>query len=242
MRRLNARHRRSEPEPDPPADPDSKMDSFSIKSLQFKQNPNSRSNSFSKSLKQQSRYKFLTISLICISLSVVCCLFFAFFRHGTSGDGRRFGIIIDGGSTGSRVHVFEYRIEGGVPRFDFGPNGHSSMRVNPGLSSYEEDPDRAGESLMDLLQFGKKRVPKELWGETEIRLMATAGLRLLNVKVQQSILESCRRVLRLSGFKFHDEWASVITGIWYLSAGLVVKVVAICMNCSVSVFRVVSFD
>lgn len=212
MRRPNARHRRSERESDPPADPDSKMDSFSIKSLQFKQNSSSRSNLFSKSLRQQPRYKFLTISLICISLSIVCYLFFAFFRHRATGDSTRFGIIIDGGSTGTRIHVFEYTIEGGVPRFNFGSNGHWSMRVSPGLSSYEEDSDRAGESLMDLLQFGKRRVPKELWGETEIRLMATAGLRLLNVKVQQSILESCRRVLRFSGFKFHDDWASVITG------------------------------
>lgn len=86
------------------------------------------------------------------------------------------------------------------------------MRVNPGLSSYEENPERAGESLMDLLEFGRRRVPEELRRETEIRLMGTAGLRLLNVKLQQSILESCRRVLRLSGFKFHDDWASVITG------------------------------
>lgn len=42
--------------------------------------------------------------------------------------------------------------------------------------------------------------------------MATAGMRMLDVEVQEKILESCRKVLRSSGFKFSDDWASVITG------------------------------
>lgn len=133
-----------------------------------------------------------------------------FFRSPEVG--RRFGIIIDGGSTGTRIHVFEYAIQGGAPRFDFGPNGHSSKRVNPGLSSFERDPDKAGGSLVELLEYGKGRVPEEFWKETEVRLMATAGLRLLELEVQERILESCRRVLGSSGFKFRDDWASVITG------------------------------
>lgn len=136
-----------------------------------------------------------------------------FFR--SPEDGRRFGIIIDGGSTGTRIHVFEYAIQGGAPRFDFGPNGHSSKRVNPGLSSFERDPDKAGGSLVELLEYGKGRVPEEFWKETEVRLMATAGLRLLELEVRERILESCRRVLGSSGFKFRDDWASVITGILY---------------------------
>ena len=42
--------------------------------------------------------------------------------------------------------------------------------------------------------------------------MATAGLRLLDVDLQEKILEECRKVLGVSGFKFQDDWASVITG------------------------------
>ncbi|OVA09001.1 Nucleoside phosphatase GDA1/CD39 [Macleaya cordata] len=86
------------------------------------------------------------------------------------------------------------------------------MRVSPGLSAFEGEPEGAGRSLLELLEFGKKRIPKEYWGETEIRLMATAGLRRLEMGVLERILESCRSVLRFSGFKFQDDWASVITG------------------------------
>lgn len=212
MRRPNARPPRSRPDPKPDQTngPDSKMDPLFIKSLQFKQNnTNSRSNS-SKSLKHQPKFNLLTISCISIAFSLI---FLVFFRlRSAPEDGRRFGIIIDGGSTGTRIHVFEFRVKSGVKEFDFGPNGHFSMRVNPGLSSFKGDPEGAGRSLVELLEFGKGRVPMKLRGDTEVRLMATAGLRLLDVKVQERILESCRRVLRLSGFKFHDDWASVITG------------------------------
>lgn len=127
--------------------------------------------------------------------------------------GKKYGIVIDGGSTGTRIHVFGFELDGGGrPVFDFGKKGLGSMRVSPGLSSYAEDPNRAGGSLVELLEFGKSRVPKEHWGDTEIRLMATAGLRRLELRVQEAILESCRRVLRVSGFQFRDSWASVITG------------------------------
>ncbi|XP_022972832.1 probable apyrase 6 isoform X2 [Cucurbita maxima] len=124
----------------------------------------------------------------------------------------RYGIVIDGGSTGTRLHVFRYRVESGYGVFDLGEEELTSMKVNPGLSAYAEDPDGAGESLVELLEYAKTRVPRDQWGVTEIRLMATAGLRVLELEVQNRILESCRWVLRSSGFKFRDEWASVITG------------------------------
>ncbi|KAM2975660.1 hypothetical protein FF1_001798 [Malus domestica] len=108
---------------------------------------------------------------------------------------------------------FGYGADGGNGAvFDFGKDGLTSMRVNPGLSAYAEDPESACGSLRELLEFGKGRVPKDLWAEMEIRLMARAGLRLLDLGVQNRILNSCRKVLRSSGFKFRDEWASVITG------------------------------
>ncbi|RVW68174.1 putative apyrase 4 [Vitis vinifera] len=100
--------------------------------------------------------------------------------------GKKYGIVIDGGSTGTRIHVFGFELDGGGrPVFDFGKKGLGSMRVSPGLSSYAEDPNRSGGSLVELLEFGKSR---------------------------EAILESCRRVLRVSGFQFRDSWASVITG------------------------------
>lgn len=108
--------------------------------------------------------------------------------------------------------MIRYIVDGGKnPTFGF-KEGLDSLRVNPGLSAYAEDLAGAGYSLKELLEFARRKVPKKQWGEAEIRLMATAGMRLLDDEVQERILEQCRKVLRVSGFKFRDDWASVITG------------------------------
>lgn len=75
--------------------------------------------------------------------------------------------MIDWGSTGTRVNVLKYETgPNRLKRFDFGPNGLYLMRVNPGFSAYVENPDGAGESLGELVEFAKKLIPKGVWGET----------------------------------------------------------------------------
>ncbi|XAR65193.1 Apyrase [Bertholletia excelsa] len=205
MRRSNRRKF----DPDQKSKANTKMDSINV---QFRPNPSHRSNLFSRNTKHSStitKSNVVISALIAVTICSFCYVFVIGFRISFK---RRFGIVIDGGSTGSRIHVFEYGIKGGAPDFDFGKKGLASLRVNPGLSAYEKDPETAGGSLKELVEFAKKKVPKECWGETEIRLMATAGLRMVDLAVQDKILESCRRVLRSSGFKFRDHWASVITG------------------------------
>ncbi|TQD78247.1 hypothetical protein C1H46_036192 [Malus baccata] len=206
MRRLNTRKGvNSKPADD---DDDSNMDPVK---LQIR--PITRSNLFSRSPKHNPRSSLLIFASVAIALALTVCYFLVSARDSINFGTKRYGIVIDGGSTGSRIHVFGYGDDGGNGAvFDFGKDGLASMRVNPGLSAYAEDPESAGGSLRELVEFGKGRVPKEHWAETEIRLMATAGLRLLDLGVQNRILNSCRKVLRGSGFKFRDEWASVITG------------------------------
>ena len=128
----------------------------------------------------------------------------------------RYGVIIDAGSTGSRVHVIAYRAgpgRGATPQLDWART--ASLKANPGLSSFAADPRGAGLSLAPLVEFARRRVPRERWADTEVRLMATAGLRLLDAAVAESVLESCRDVLRQSGFLFQDKWATVISGMLY---------------------------
>ncbi|KAJ6432300.1 hypothetical protein OIU84_019524 [Salix udensis] len=87
------------------------------------------------------------------------------FESKTKSSSKKYGIIIDGGSTGTRIHVFGYRVgSGGKTVFDF---EEGALKVSPGLSAYAEDPGGAGGSVEELVEFGKGRVPRELWGETE---------------------------------------------------------------------------
>lgn len=176
--------------------------------------PGTRSNLFARnSSSKHSKSSLLIFALISMSFGLLLCYLLVFGRSSRNSVKRKYGIVIDGGSTGTRIHVIEYRVENGIAVYDFGKDGLASKRVNPGLSAFAEDSDGAGSSLKELLEFGKGKIPKELWGQTEIRLMATAGLRLLESELQDRIMESCRRVLRSSVFKFRDEWASIITGV-----------------------------
>lgn len=96
------------------------------------------------------------------------------------------------------------------------------MKVRPGLPGFGGDPEAAGASISELIGFAKRRIPRKEWRNTKVQLMADGELESLELDVKGKILESCRRVLRSSGFLFKDEWARVIQGgVYVLSFRLV---------------------
>ncbi|XP_042955871.1 probable apyrase 6 [Carya illinoinensis] len=121
-----------------------------------------------------------------------------------------FGVVINAGSTGSRVRVFQFLGEGRIPLMD--GTGSSSMKIRPGLAGFADDPEVSGESIGKLIRFARRRVPRKEWSNTKIQLMAIAELENLGTELREKIMESCRRALRSSGFLFKDEWARIIRG------------------------------
>ncbi|XP_028758020.1 probable apyrase 6 [Neltuma alba] len=121
-----------------------------------------------------------------------------------------FGLVINARSSYSKINVFEFLGEGRIPFLD--DAGSSSMKIGVGLMGFAGDPDGAGASIVQLVEFAKQQVPKKEWGRTKVQLIATHELENLSVEVREKILESCRQFLRSSGFLFKDEWARVIQG------------------------------
>ncbi|CAN8305251.1 unnamed protein product [Cochlearia groenlandica] len=176
--------------------------------------PPSSSSSIAKPKSKPTKTIILiTVASVVIALGIflVCYLVLISGRNNRRSL-FRYSVVIDGGSSGTRVHVFRYRIESDKPVFDFGEKSYDSMKLSPGLSAYADDPEGVRVSVEELVGFAKKRVSKGKLEEIEIRLMATAGMRLLDLSVQEQILEVSRRVLSSSGFRFREEWASVISG------------------------------
>ena len=108
-------------------------------------------------------------------------------------------VVIDAGSTGSRVLAFTFKK-------DFISNelvlqDELWKQVKPGLSSFAQDPVKAGESIQELLNAAKERIPERYWSQTPITLKATAGLRLLPKDQSEAIIAQVRTVLEKSGFK-----------------------------------------
>lgn len=122
-----------------------------------------------------------------------------------------FGLMIDAGSTGSRIHTYAFhRALSSQPlrllHEDF-------FALKPGLSAHKDDPAAAARSLVPLLERAMDRVPPHLRAATPVVLRATAGLRMIGEEASGHILTHVRTLLRDSQFRFDkDEWASILAG------------------------------
>lgn len=100
-------------------------------------------------------------------------------------------VMIDAGSTGSRVHVYEFDVCVTPPRL---LNEKFDM-LKPGLSHFDTDTSGAAHSLDPLLKVAMDTVPKEKRGCTPVSVKATAGLRLLGEEKAENILQAVRKHL-----------------------------------------------
>lgn len=121
--------------------------------------------------------------------------------------GRRYGVMLDAGSTGSRVHAYE---------FDYHPTGSVELldelfvETKPGLSSFKADPKAAAESLRPLLDAAVKKIPTEALRCTPVELKATAGLRLIGAEHAEAILEAVRALFKEYPFAIGGPNAAIV--------------------------------
>lgn len=101
---------------------------------------------------------------------------------------KQYVVMIDAGSSGSRVHVYQFSNCGPAPVL---VNEVFEM-LKPGLSSYENDPNAAAKSLDPLLEKAMESVPKNLHGCTPVSVKATAGLRKVGEEKADKILSAVR--------------------------------------------------
>uniref|UniRef100_A0A3Q7EX88 Apyrase n=1 Tax=Solanum lycopersicum TaxID=4081 RepID=A0A3Q7EX88_SOLLC len=81
------------------------------------------------------------------------------------------------------------------------------LAINPGLSSYANNPKAGALSLKPLLDKAESVVPKDLQPQTPLKLGATAGLRLLKGDAAVKILQANETTLN-----YKAEWASILDG------------------------------
>lgn len=97
-------------------------------------------------------------------------------------------VMIDAGSTGSRVHVYEFNTCKSPPVL----LSEKFEMLKPGLSSFDTDTKGAAASLDPLLKVAMETVPKAKQGCTPVAVKATAGLRMLGDEKAKSILDEIR--------------------------------------------------
>ncbi|XP_022153684.1 apyrase 2-like [Momordica charantia] len=122
-----------------------------------------------------------------------------------------YAVIFDAGSSGSRVHVFHF--DQNLNLLFIGSDIEVFSQIKPGLSSYADDPQKAADSLIPLLEKAESAVPQKLQSVTPVRLGATAGLRFLEGDRSEKILEAVRVLLKSkSGFKYDADSVSILDG------------------------------
>ncbi|KAK5799738.1 nucleoside phosphatase GDA1/CD39 [Linnemannia elongata] len=137
---------------------------------------------------------------------------------------RQFGIVIDAGSSGSRLHIYSWinrnhilqtaphsQIAGALPTIEPGVESDSvhygewTKRTEPGIAEFKDRPDDVGEHLEKLLDHALTVIPESEIARTPVYVLATAGLRLVQDDIREQILtNSCNYIKDNYNFRLGD--------------------------------------
>ncbi|CAN8205938.1 unnamed protein product [Coccothraustes coccothraustes] len=131
-----------------------------------------------------------------------------------------YGIVVDCGSSGSRVFVYCWPRHNGNPKdlLDIQQMRDSSrkpvvMKIKPGISEFASSPAQVSDYISPLLSFAAQHVPRSKHRETPLYILCTAGMRILPESQQKAILEDLLTDIPVHfDFLFSDSHAEVISG------------------------------
>ena len=107
--------------------------------------------------------------------------------------------MIDGGSTGSRLHIFEFVVvdhdNGETDCLRRGSErSHEPLsafgRTDPAFSQVAINKTEVANHLMNVFEYAAEIVPEEYHSTTSIKLAATAGMRLLEDEEQHAVYDA----------------------------------------------------
>lgn len=210
------------------------------KSMSYSKPPLQRENaaaSFSKEKGLPSGTPFLTrkwvrliMALLCLVLLIfltymVCMFIYSNWSRGAS----KFYVVLDCGSTGTRVYVYKASIghknDGSLPivmkslteglsRKPSTQSGraYDRMETEPGLHKLVHNKSGLAAALNPLISWAEKQIPEREHKNTCLFLYATAGVRRLPNADSKWLLENAWSILKRSPFLCQKEWVKIITG------------------------------
>ncbi|CAG9791627.1 unnamed protein product [Diatraea saccharalis] len=133
-----------------------------------------------------------------------------------------YAVIIDAGSSGSRVLAYKFR----VPFTVFGQANLDLVeeyfeQSKPGLSSYADDPAKGADTIVQLIKKAEFLIPAEKRRGTPLIVRATAGLRLLPQEKAQALLVAVSKAIATLGYDVASNGVEIMDGsdegifIWY---------------------------
>ncbi|XP_069684351.1 ectonucleoside triphosphate diphosphohydrolase 5 isoform X2 [Periplaneta americana] len=121
-----------------------------------------------------------------------------------------YAVIIDAGSTGSRVLAFTFH-ESIIDR-NLKLDHELFVQVKPGLSAFADNPKQGAKKIEELLERAKEVIPSSELKNAPLAMKATAGLRLLPVEKAEGLLEEVRQLFKASPFMTNENSVSIMDG------------------------------
>lgn len=136
-------------------------------------------------------------------------------------------VVLDCGSTGSRVNVFEWIIGNGSKVYvnlpillhSYPDNVNKSsgcqyhcMQTEPGLHNFVNNAVGVRASLEPLIRYADQLVPLDKRASTPIFVLATAGMRRLVSEDAERVLADVENVVKEHGFQYRKSWIRVLSG------------------------------
>lgn len=165
-----------------------------------------------------------------ILLAIMLILAGLFYGFGLFGKRKSyFTVVVDCGSTGTRVNVYEWGINDGrnkgLPillhsyphestKENLWNNGcqYHCMQTEPGLDKFVGNYSGVRTSLVPLLRWAERVIPDGRHVDTTVFVLATAGLRRLAEEDSRRVLVDVERVVKQHTFKWKREWIRVMSG------------------------------
>ncbi|KAI5962096.1 YND1 [Candida pseudojiufengensis] len=140
----------------------------------------------------------------------------------------KFGIVIDSGSSGSRIQIYKWKdpktlSKSSDPEILQSPpkitqEKHWTKKISPGISTYNSNKKIKqiwSNHYSELMRFAEEIIPAGKHSETPVFVLSTAGMRLLPKKTQNKILsETCSSIRRNTNFLLPncDNFVQIIDG------------------------------
>ncbi|XP_022633181.1 probable apyrase 7 isoform X4 [Vigna radiata var. radiata] len=166
---------------------------------------------------------------------VMLLLFLGFYLESETGKlnaSSYYTVVVDCGSTGTRVNVYEWMVgvkgasKGNLPVLLHsypdnttkksslwkGSCQYHCMQTEPGLHNFVNDSLGVRQALEPLIVWAEQVVPREMRGSTPAFVLATAGLRGLALEDADRVLGDIEAVVKGHSFMMSKSWIRVLSG------------------------------
>ncbi|KAK6145543.1 hypothetical protein DH2020_022363 [Rehmannia glutinosa] len=140
--------------------------------------------------------------LLCLLLFTCLCFASVFLYSSWSRGTSKFYVVLDCGSTGTRVYV--YQASRG--------RAYNRMETEPGFDKLVHNIAGLRKAIKPLIKWAEKQIPKKSHKTTSLFLYATAGVRRLPSSDSDWLLNNAWSILKTSPFLCKKEWVKIITG------------------------------